>query len=176
MREIPNNIKSLLKEIKDSFSKQLGKNLIGIYIHGSLAMGSFNINSSDVDFLVIIKKPLTLEEKKRLIDLTLKLTTKVPAGGLDYSILTLAQVKNFQYPTPYELHFGKDWKEKYIQNKVDFKKQKYDYDLTAHFVITKNRGYALVGEPIDKIFPDIPRKYYIDSIAGLSLTLQNKLV
>ena len=98
MREIPNNIKSLLKEIKDSFSKQLGKNLIGIYIHGSLAMGSFNINSSDVDFLVIIKKPLTLEEKKRLIDLTLKLTTKVPAGGLDYSILTLAQVKNFQYP------------------------------------------------------------------------------
>ena len=55
MREIPNNIKSLLKEIKDSFSKQLGKNLIGIYIHGSLAMGSFNINSSDVDFLVIRK-------------------------------------------------------------------------------------------------------------------------
>lgn len=156
-------VKELLKEINLSFSNLLGDNLIGIYVHGSLAMGCFNSKSSDIDVLVVVNNPLTLAEKKKSVDLTLKLA-KQTFSGLEFSVLTLKQVRNFEYPTPYEFHYSNEWKEKYIQGKVDLIKQKYDHDLAVHFVITKNRGYVLVGKPINEVFIDVPRKYYIDSI------------
>ena len=46
------SMQDLLTRLVANFRETLSKNLVGIYLHGSLAMGSFNPLTSDVDFLV----------------------------------------------------------------------------------------------------------------------------
>ncbi|MGN7761522.1 nucleotidyltransferase domain-containing protein [Paenibacillus sp. 22594] len=50
------NTQALLDQVVAPFKEELKGNLLGIYLHGSLAMGCFNPLKSDVDFLVVVKK------------------------------------------------------------------------------------------------------------------------
>lgn len=166
----------ILKEIKKEFSAIIKDNLIGIYLHGSLAMGGFNPESSDIDFLVVVKEKLSLKIKKKLIDWTLQSAKSSPENRLEYSILTLGQVKKFQYPTPFELHYSNEWQEKYRRNDFDWAKQNFDPDLAAHLIITKKRGLVLSDKPINGVFPTIPEKYYLDSIIKDFRWSQEKII
>jgi|GEM_PF-6933044 len=53
---VPVFLKQLLNDIVANFREEVGSNLVGIYLHGSLAMGCFNATTSDVDFLVVVKE------------------------------------------------------------------------------------------------------------------------
>ncbi|MEO8073095.1 MAG: aminoglycoside adenylyltransferase domain-containing protein [Acidobacteriota bacterium] len=162
--KIPNSVNIVLKEIIERLQTYFGKELIGIYLHGSLAMGGFNEISSDIDILIITENKLSLENKKDLSQIILKLSEKAPANGFELSVVALKNLKNFVYPTPYEFHFSIDHLQRFKEGKVDFTDGKTDPDLAAHFVITKERGVCLFGQPIAEIFPDVPRKYYLDSV------------
>ena len=52
----------------DSFVEQskeiLKENLVGIYLHGSLAMGCFNPQKSDIDLIIVVNEPLSDIVKK----------------------------------------------------------------------------------------------------------------
>jgi len=45
---------------------ELGWNLEGLYLKGSLALGDFNPETSDIDLLALVKEPLAAEEFTRL--------------------------------------------------------------------------------------------------------------
>lgn len=49
---------TLLTIICKEYQEILKDNLIGIYIHGSIAFGCFNQDTSDIDFIVVVKKSL----------------------------------------------------------------------------------------------------------------------
>ena len=49
-------LKGLLDEFICNSKNILQDNLIGIYLHGSLAMGCFNEKKSDIDLLVVVKQ------------------------------------------------------------------------------------------------------------------------
>ncbi|MEO8392287.1 MAG: aminoglycoside adenylyltransferase domain-containing protein [Chloroflexota bacterium] len=142
-----------------------GENLIGVYLHGSLVMESFNPISSDVDLLVVVRDRLSRDQKSALGQRLLQLSEQAPPNGLEMSILTASSLRDFQYPTPYELHFSNGNKDQFAQGTMDFADDQTDPDLAAHFVITKARGLCLYGAPIDSIFPDVPAPYYLDSLA-----------
>src|SRR4051794_1050631 len=133
-------IKDFLNEFVQVFWDTFGENLVGIYVHGSLAMESFNPVSSDVDLLVVVRDRLSVEEKGAVGQQLLRLSEQAPPSGLEMSILTLASLSNFQYPTPYELHFSNDNKDRFAEGTIDFSSDLTDPDLAAHFVITKARG------------------------------------
>jgi streptomycin 3"-adenylyltransferase len=149
-----------------SFHETLGEKLTGVYLHGSLAMGCFNPISSDIDILVVVRDKLSVEEKKDIGQMLLKLSEMTPAKGLEMSVISLGSLRNFQHPSPYELHFSESNKADFTRGCVDFTKAVFDPDLAAHIVITKARGICLYGESIEEVFPDIPHGFYLDSIAG----------
>ena len=158
-------IKDFLGDFVQVFGDAFGENLIGIYVHGSLAMESFNPISSDLDLLVVVRAKLSRAEKSALGQQLLRLSEQAPPSGIEMSIVTLPSLTDFQYPTPYELHFSNGNKAAFAQGTVDFADDLTDPDLAAHFVITKARGLCLVGEPIETVFPDVPAPDYLDSIA-----------
>jgi len=80
------------------------------------------------------------------------------------SIVLEKYLKNFVYPTPFELHYSNELYEQYRSGQVDYSKQNYDEDLAAHFVITKKRGICLFGKPIEEVFPEIPEATYAQSL------------
>ncbi len=158
-------INNLLDEIVDTMKHLLGENLVGVYLHGSLAMGSFNPKISDIDFLVVTKAQLSPETRRDLAKSMIQLSERAPAKGLEMSVLTVEALASFKYPTPFEFHFSNTWLDRFKNNEVDFTQEdKVDADLAAHLTITKARGITLYGKPIKNVFPDIPTQYYTDSI------------
>jgi len=143
----------------------LGEKLTGIYVHGSAAMGGFTFRQSDLDYLAIISSPLTPEERQKLSKSFLEIYGKeAPANGVEMSIVIEKFAgKDFRYPTPYEFHMGTKEQVKFYG--LPQKTEMTDPDLAAHFTITKNRGICVYGKPIDDVFVDIPKRYYLDSIA-----------
>lgn len=101
-----------------------------------------------------------------IMEATSKLNEIAPSKGIEMSIVLQQYCNNFQYPTPFELHFSNmhiDW---YKNDADDYcnKMNGTDSDLAAHFVIIKKAGVVLCGSCIDEVFGDVPKEYYIESI------------
>ncbi|KQL54268.1 hypothetical protein AN964_12715 [Heyndrickxia shackletonii] len=154
------SIEKFLHEVCSLFQHRLGTNLVGIYLHGSLAMGCFQPAKSDVDVLIVVKETLTINQKQNIIRDILELTEY----KLEMSILLERDVQEFQYPTPFELHYSEMHRERYLLDENYLCSDSVDPDLAAHFVVTYERGRCLYGAPIHEVFNAIDRKYYLQSI------------
>ena len=159
-----------LKSITEKFVKQsqdiLGDNLVGIYLHGSAAMGCFNDEKSDIDLLVVINSDLSDDDKLKFMNMVVELHAFVPTNGIELSVVKKSVCKPFVYPTPYELHFSSAYLEWYKRNPHDYvlKMNGTDKDLAAHIMIIYHRGICLYGEDIKIAFEDVGREAYFDSL------------
>jgi predicted nucleotidyltransferase len=173
---VPRAPTSLLDRIVEDVRRLLGDDLVGLYLHGSLAFGCFNPARSDIDFLVVVRDRLDPEIKRRLAHILLDLSRAAPAKGLEMSVLTRASLRQFRYPTPYEFHFSKLWIDRYEADAVDFETERIDPDLAAHLTVTRERGVCLFGAPIEHVVSPIPRRAYLQSIAADSAVAGHNIV
>ena len=159
---------NILDEIVNKSKIIFKENLTGIYLHGSLAMGCFNPNKSDIDLIIVIKNDITDSQKLQFMNHIVKLNKIAPSKGIELSIVKEEYCEKFLYPTPFELHFSNAHLQWFIDNPTDYihKMNGTDKDLAAHFTIINNYGIALKGKEINDVFADVPRKDYIDSIWG----------
>ena len=161
---------SELKELLDDFIRNskniLYDNLVGIYLHGSLAMGCYNEKKSDIDLLVVVKNDVSREDKRQYMDMVVTLNNKAPSKGLELSIVKEAVCKPFIYPTPFELHFSVAHLNWYLSDPEDYieKMNGTDKDLAAHFTIIYHRGKTLHGKEIKSVFSEVGNEAYMDSI------------
>lgn len=144
----------------------LGDNLVGIYLHGSAAMGCFNPLKSDIDLLVVTANDMPDETKRAYMDMVVTLNAQAPAKGIEMSVVKREVCKSFVYPTPFVLHFSVmhfDW---YRDNPDDYVKKMNgtDKDLAAHFTVIRERGICLYGEPVADVFGEVPDEDYMDSL------------
>jgi streptomycin 3"-adenylyltransferase len=161
---IPDEIDALLKSIIQDLKQILAAELIGVYLHGSLAMGRFNPKSSDVDLLILVDGKISTAAKRKIAKSLIMASEKAPPKGIELSIVTLEAVQEFKYPTPFEFHFSTFWKDRYVADAVDLEEQRFDPDLAAHFMMTLSRGICLFGRPIKDAFREIPTEYFLRSI------------
>ncbi len=61
----------LLQAIQQTTTAILKTNLVGIYLHGSYVLGSYNEQVSDLDYLIVVRRSLTLAEKRQLMTATI---------------------------------------------------------------------------------------------------------
>lgn len=154
----------------DGFRQRLDSNLIGVYLHGSLAMNCFNPATSDVDLLVTTCYRIPLETKISMIELLL-VVSGLP-HPIEISFLCQEDLTPWRYPTPYDLHYGEDWRKTFSTNlathprKQPNEQPQVDPDLAAHITVTRERGVCLWGAPIQQAFPQVPRKDYVASIVS----------
>lgn len=160
------NILSSLHQLKKVFIQNLDDNLLGIYIHGSVAYECFNPKYSDIDLIIVVKEKVTKKQKIELLEDVLSLWDSFPKKGLEFSIVLKDNCLNLKYPVPYELHFSKDWLDIYTYN-LDLiinDELKSDWDLVTYFRLIFSRGLVLYGEPIKNIFGYVPNYPYLKSI------------
>ena len=153
----------IMEMIKCEYQKTLKENLVGLYLHGSLAMGCFHPKVSDIDFLAVVEKPINNEIKKKLIQTLVNLDEDKPAKGFEMSVLLLKDTKRFTYPTPFILHYSDSHKDNFIQEGQLCENGK-DPDLAAHITVLKNRGKVIWGQGIDTVFGDVPRDDYLNAL------------
>jgi len=152
--------------------------LIGIYLHGSIAMGCFNPIKSDLDILVVVENGITDLQKMMFMDVIVALNDNAPTKGIELSVVRSEHCKKIVYPTPFDLHFSNMHLTWYKSNPIEYveKMNGTDSDLVAHFVIIKNRGIVLYGKEISDVFGEIPSEAYLDSIKGDIIDSQDEVI
>jgi streptomycin 3"-adenylyltransferase len=146
----------------------LDQNLIGIYLHGSLALGGFNPKRSDVDLLVVINSPLSPDEKRQIAETVLVLSCSPRA--MELSVLNTANLHPWCYPPPFDFHYSEMWRDR-TQAEINSGAYQHwsadhpgDPDLAAHITVVHHCGICLVGQPIATVFPPVPSEDYFASI------------
>lgn len=156
----------LLEKVSGTYQALLGDRLVGIYLHGSLAMGCFREECSDVDFLVVTSDEPTLNQKQAMIETLLALSPQAPQKGFEMSVVLARDLKPFRYPTPFCLHYSNMHMEVAKRDVLQYceNMRGTDVDLAAHCMITRACGKALIGKPVNEVFGEVPREDYLDSI------------
>ncbi|WP_064094249.1 aminoglycoside adenylyltransferase domain-containing protein [Rossellomorea aquimaris] len=112
------NIPPVIKETLSTYEKFLlsefpAELIIETYLYGSITLGAFEVNSSDIDFVTVIKRPLTIREENTLKEVHKKMAG-IPYGDrMDGMYLTRENLgkKNrdlepYLYCAEGELHKG----------------------------------------------------------------------
>lgn len=156
----------ILGEICSFCEQRLGENLVGVYLHGSLAFGCFDPRVSDIDFLIVVREALCVEQKKALLHLMLKLTPEAPPKGLEMSVVLARDCRPFVHPTPYLFHFSSAHIARALRDDEEYCRNFFgtDRDLAAHMTVIRAVGRVLVGRPIGEVFGEVPREAYLDSL------------
>ena len=160
------NTDSLIREFVERSKDILEENLVGIYLHGSLAMGCFNSKRSDIDLIIVVEKSLPDNLKREYMEMVIECNALGPSKGIEMSVVLKNVCKPFIYPTPFELHFSNGHLDWYKEDPNEYirKMKGTDKDLAAHFTIINKRGKCLYGAPINEVFREVPASDYMDSI------------
>lgn len=78
----------------------LGSQLIGIYLHGSAALGGFNRRRSDINMLAVVDASLEAPQKSAVAEALGDMTLPCPACGLELTIVTSLAAQSSSYSQP----------------------------------------------------------------------------
>jgi streptomycin 3"-adenylyltransferase len=156
----------ILSAIAEAYKAVLGDNMVGIYVHGSIAFGCFRFSKSDIDFLAVVKDRPSQAQKEALIGTLLRLHPVAPPKGFEMSVVLLENCRRFVYPTPFELHFSNTHLKRAKEDLAEYCRTMngVDHDLAAHFTVVKQVGVPLCGSPVEDVFGDVPKEAYLSSI------------
>lgn len=159
---------AIMEAVQQRWQAVLGDNLLGIYVHGSIAFGCFNPEKSDIDFLAVVEEAPTLPQKREMIRCLTALADHAPEKGIEMSVLLRRDCEHFAHPTPYEMHYSAAWHESYLADMDGTlaRLKGADADLAAHITVTRAVGIALKGPAPQEMFAPVPAEDYLDSIRG----------
>lgn len=163
---------NLMRVIKERYLYILQENLVGIYLHGSLSSHCFLWESSDIDFLVIIRKPIAVEKKIELLEVLYSLTPSAPPGGFEMSVLLESSCRNPVYPIPFELHYSPMYQRDYERDARGFCTHMHgeDPDLSIHLAYIHAHGISIYGPSVPRMFDQPDRA---DVLCAIRLDTQD---
>jgi predicted nucleotidyltransferase len=156
----PSEVRAQIDLLQERLQALLGANLVGLYLHGSLALGCFNPQSSDIDLLVVTVQSMSVEIKRDVVELLLH-SSRMPYP-IEISFLVERDMHPFRHPLPYDLHYSEDWRERYQADLASGvwtawnNETRRDADLAVNITVTRARGIILFGRPIKEVFPPVP--------------------
>ena len=159
------DIINIMEIVSEKYNIILGKNLVGIYLHGSVAFGCFSWERGDIDFIVVINEPIPQQTKLQLVQVLQDLNEQLPPRGFEMFTVLEKYCKTFVYPTPYELCFSSVYTETYTKKLLSLSDDKrIEVGLAADFTIIKSVGVVIYGVPVENVFGIVPHEAYLDSI------------
>jgi streptomycin 3"-adenylyltransferase len=156
---LPSDVEQYLTLIGDRLASRLGENLVGSYLHGSAVLGGFNPDRSDLDVLVVVRNPLSKEEKRELGEHLLSDAGHVPADTLELSVVTESTARRVSSSPPYELHVNsrdRRWADGLGRS---------DRDLILHLPIVRQAGRPLGAGPLPaEVVGPVPRNLVLQEM------------
>ena len=161
-------IQSEVNTLRTELQRLLGHDLLGIYLHGSLALGGFHPTRSDIDVVVLTGQRMDLEVKRATMACLLRVS-KMPCP-LDIRFLVEHDLFPFQHPLPCDLPYNEMQREQYQQDlrSGNWKHWndviQHDPDLTTFLAVLHQHGICLYGKPLVEAFPSVPEQDFREAI------------
>lgn len=151
--EYPNSdVRAIVETLTREIKSVLEGNLEGLYLKGSLALGDFNAETSDVDLLVITKERVTDEDFTKLAEMhsQIQKTANRYANEVEPAYVPLHDIQNFsprhEYPA---LERGPDERLKW---------KSLGANWILEFWTVRERGITLYGPDPKTLIPPIPKE------------------
>lgn len=159
------DIRLFLIRIAAVMGEVLGARLIGVYVYGSLAQGSYRRDHSDIDVLAVVAATLDPTLRASLARALLALSDGRPTpGDIEVTVITEKTARTFEYPTPYEVQYSSAWHDAIRDRLIDFGAQRIDRDLATGLMDVRSRGARLIGPEPATLFGPIPWYAFINSV------------
>lgn len=163
-------VKEQIAKVTEAWLNGIGESVIGIYIHGSIALNCFKEGSSDIDLLIVTDKRISREDRllvaRNMVNLDYK---PVP---LEMSAIWINDLNPWKYPTPCQFHYSDYWTEHYEKLLSGGNTESFlidedfcDADIACHIQLINQSGICVYGKPIHDVFPMIPEHDFWDSIS-----------
>jgi predicted nucleotidyltransferase len=159
------DIKLFVLDFVEMLKNTLGGNLVGVYLHGSLALGSYYRPKSDIDLIVVVQNIIGAETAKGVgIAIAEKASRRPTTGSVELTIITANVAKRVPVPPPFELHYSTEWHEKMLKGDVNYDSRRTDTDLLSHLMYVQQRGVVLSGRPIEAVFGTYNWQHFMDAV------------
>lgn len=159
--ELPADISAQIGSVVDVWKKHLGDQLVGVYLHGSIALGAFSPDSGDIDILIVVNCSLSPEMRLDIVSDIILLDKK--PRPLEMSAVRLCDLENWKNPGNCVFHYSDFWTERCKNRLNDPGAKCYiidndfpDADVTSYIRLIWQCGIPLYGRAVNEIFPDIP--------------------
>jgi predicted nucleotidyltransferase len=151
-----------LDDVVSTLRDSLGAGLVGVYLHGSLAMGGFCPGRSDVDVLAVCAEPLSHEHSIALGDALVVIPRLRSGTDLELSLVTDAALRTPSAAPSFEAHVSTH-EQPFV---VDGHDRPGDEDLVIHFAMARARGRSLQGPDPREVFPEPDRTSLLRAFLG----------
>jgi hypothetical protein len=149
--------------VAGGLARVLGPALVGVYLHGSAALGGWSAERSDIDLLGVVARPLG-RRVKRVISARLNHPSLVcPArAGLELSLVTAAVAADPPRRPPFELHVSTGPSpQTHLGGPAAA-----DPDLLLHFAVCRRGGVTVAGPDPVGVFAEPPRAWLLERAAA----------
>lgn len=170
-KDLPAEINKQISDVVDIWKKYMGKDLVGVYLHGSICLNAFEPKSGDIDILIVVSRSLTIEEKldiaKAIIDID------GHPRPLEMSAITSTDAKNWKNHGNCVFHYSDYWTSKYQKRFENPEEEVYvvdhefpDADVTSYIKVLNQCGIALFGPKVGEIFGEISDEDFWSAISN----------
>ena len=154
-------VQRYLDDVVSNLRDRLRAGFVGVYLHGSLAMGGFYLGRSDVDVLAVCAEPLSSERSVALGEALAAIP--LPSGSdLEFSLVTEAALRAPSAAPSFEVHVSTH-EQPFV---VDGHDRPGDEDLVIHFAVARARGRTLEGPDPGELFPEPDRASLVRAFLG----------
>lgn len=170
-QELPKDIALQISKVVDIWKKHLKEDLIGVYLHGSIALNAFNPDSGDIDILVVVKDSIDISEKLAIARNIISID-RTPRP-LEMSAIKLSDALSWKTPGNCVFHYSDFWTERYLERfknpdaEVYVADQEFpDADVTSYIKLLKQCGVVLYGREIQDVFADVSDEDFWSAISA----------
>lgn len=164
-RPLPTDARRQLKRLTTACQAHFGQRLVGLYLHGSAADGTWRASVSDLDLLTVLSG-WQVADRSVLGQLCLDLSQH-PAD-FELHILTQRDLMPWQHPAPYRFHYSEAWRPRISAGDpapgADTGRAVLDRDLAVHLTMARRHGVLLSGHPAASTLPEVPRLHFLDGV------------
>jgi predicted nucleotidyltransferase len=144
----------------------------GVYLYGSAVEAGLKADS-DLDLFLVTGRPLDAEEKQRLVDGLMPISSRdsrPPAWRpLEVTAVVQPDVSPWRYPPRMDFLYGEWLREEFLAGRIE--PARPNPDLGVLITMVRQRGRALIGPPAAQVLDAVPaadlRRAMVDTIPSL---------
>jgi hypothetical protein len=190
---VPDTVREQTEGVMEMLRDTLGSGLIGVYLHGSLALGSFQPERSDIDLIAVCQGDIDFLVKRVLTEQLLRRSNG--PNPVEFHLCTLGQLQPWRHPCPFAFHYSERWRSRFAAAMANAEAEDSaggrleelagggakelagggleelaafagaeDPDLAAHVRVARERGVMLWGAPKGAAFPVVPDADFLSSV------------
>jgi len=168
---LPYEVVAQLNKVVGIWKKHLDNQLIGVYLHGSIALNAFMPESSDIDILAVVEDSLDIPTKLAIAKDIIEIDDK--PCPLEMSAVRLRDVKPWKTPGNCVFHYSVLWRDSYLERLSNPNIKCYvvdnefpDADVTSYIKLIYQCGIVLYGRKVKEVFSDISDEDFWKAISN----------